>query len=155
MDRFSAATQVAAFFLVAFMISPLAQACEDCERVSQEKPTGRVDVTAAVDAATSFVAKALRNLNLSYNVSVAEGDAAESSPTVAEYAAAFDARDGQRSVELPGFRHRYAWQLTYRDEQPAAVSQPTLVERVQGTDVTLDDSSVIGLRFEFDYGWKR
>lgn len=155
MDRFSAATQVAAFFLVAFMVSPLARACEDCERASQEKPTGRVDVTAAVDAATSFVVKTLRSLYPSYSVSVAEGDAIESSPTVAEYAAAYDARDGQRSVELPGFRHRSAWQLTYRDEEPATLSQPTPLDPVHGSDVTLDDSRVLGLRFEFNYGWKR
>lgn len=156
MDRFSAATQVAAFFLVVLMFSPLARACEDCERVSQEKPTGRVDVTAAVDAASSFVIKALRSLYPSYDVAIVEGDEVDSTPTVAEYAAAYDARDGQASVELPGFRHRYAWQLTYRDEQPAAASlQPTPAERVQGTDVTLDDSWVLGLRFELGYGWKR
>ena len=155
MDRFSAAAQVAAFFLVALMVSPLARACEDCERVSQEKPTGRVDVTAAVDAASSFVVKALRSLYPTYNVSIAEGAAVDAAPTVAEYAAAYDARDGQSSVELPGFRHRYAWQLTYRDEEPTAASQPTRLERVHGADVTLDDSYVIGLRFELDYGWKR
>ncbi|GFE81703.1 hypothetical protein GCM10011487_37030 [Steroidobacter agaridevorans] len=145
MDRFSAAAQVAAFFLVALMASPLARACEDCERTSHEQPTGRVDVTAAVDAATSFVIKALRSLYPSYKVSIVEGDAVDTTPTVAEYAATYDARDGQSSVELPGFRHRYAWQLTYRDE----------ADRVQGADVTLDDSYVLGLRFELDYGWKR
>jgi len=155
MDRFSAAAQVAAFFLFVLMVSPLAHACEDCERTSQGKPTGRVDVTAAVDAATSFVIKALRSLYPSYNVSIVEGEAVDPTPTVAEYAAAYDARDGQTSVELPGFRHRYAWQLTYRDEEPTASLQPAPVERVQGTDVTLDDSWVLGLRFELDYGWKR
>ncbi|WP_129642512.1 hypothetical protein [Peristeroidobacter agariperforans] len=155
MDRFSAAAQVAAFFLVALMASPLARACEDCERTSQKTPTGRVDVTAAVDAATSFVVKALRSLYPSYKVSIVEGEAVDATPTVAEYAADYDARDGQRSVELPGFRHRYAWQLTYRDEPPTALSQSTPAERVQGTDVTLDDSYVLGLRFELDYGWQR
>jgi len=155
MDRFSAATQVAAFFLFVLMISPLAQACEDCERAPHEKPTGRVDVTAAVDAASSFVVKALRSLYPSYSVAIVEGHAFDTTPTVAEYAAAYDARDGQASVELPGFRHRYAWQLTYRDDEPAAVLQPTPLERAQGTDVTLDDSWVFGLRFELDYGWKR
>ena len=155
MDRFSAAAQVAAFFLVALMASPLARACEGCERTSQQKPTGRVDVTAAVDAATSFVIKALRSLYPSYKVSIVEGEAVDTTPTVAEYAATYDARDGQSSVELPGFRHRYAWQLTYRDEPPTALLQPAPAERVQGTDVTLDDSYVLGLRFELDYGWKR
>ncbi|WP_380599745.1 hypothetical protein [Steroidobacter flavus] len=118
-------------------------------------PTGRVDVTAAVDAATSFVIKALRSLYPSYKVSVVEGDAVDATPTVAEYAAAYDARDGQANVELPGFRHRYAWQLTYRDRDPAALLQPEPGERLHGTDVTLDDSWVLGLRFELDYGWKR
>lgn len=160
MDRFSAAAQVAAFFLFALMVSPLARACEDCERTSQEKPTGRVDVTAAVDAATTFVVKALRSLYPSYKVSIVEGEAVDTTPTVAEYAATYDARDGYSTddganVELPGFRHRYAWQLTYRDEAPTALLNPTPAERVQGTDVTLDDSYVLGLRFELDYGWKR
>nr|WP_298719650.1 hypothetical protein [uncultured Steroidobacter sp.] len=155
MDRFWAAVQVAAFFVLVLSISPRAQACEDCERVPADKPTGRVDVTAAVDAATSFVIKTLRGLYPSYDVSIAEGEELDTTPTVAEYAAAYDARDGQSSAELPGFQHRYAWQLTYRDEQPAASSQPMPAERNPGTDVTLDDSSVIGLRFELDYGWKR
>lgn len=154
MDRFSAAAQVAAFFLVALVTSSPARACEDCER-SQAKPTGRVDVTAAVDAATSFVVKALRSLYPSYKVSIVEGEAVDATPTVAEYAAAYDERDGQSSIELPGFRHRYAWQLTYRDEDPVALFQPRSMERVQGTDVALDDSYVLGLRFELDYGWKR
>lgn len=154
MDRFSAAAQVAAFFLL--IVSPLAQACEDCERVSHDQqPTGRVDVTAAVDAATSFVIKALRSLYPSYNVAIVEGDVADTTLSVAEYAAAYDARDGQSNVELPGFRHRYAWQLTYRDDEPAASLQSAPSERFTGTDVTLDDSWVLGLRFELDYGWKR
>lgn len=154
MDRFSAATQVAAFFLL--IASPLVQACEDCEPVSHDPPSvGRVDVTAAVDAASSFVIKALRSLYPAYKVSIAEGDVVDSSPTVAEYAAAYDARDGQANVDLPGFKHRYAWQLTYRDDEPAALLQPEPGERLHGTDVTLDDSWVLGLRFEFDYGWRR
>jgi hypothetical protein len=154
MDRFSAAAQGAAFFLL--IASPLAQACEDCEPVSHDRqPTGRVDVTAAVDAASSFVIKALRSLYPAYKVSIAEGDAADNPPTVAEYAAAFDARDGQANVELPGFKHRYAWQLTYRDDDPSVLLQPTPSERIHGMDVTLDDSWVLGLRFELDYGWKR
>jgi len=155
MDRFSAATQVAAFFLLALMLSPLAQACEDCERAPQQRPVGRVDVTAAVDAASSFVIKALRSLYPSYQVAIVEGGALEATPTVAEYAAAYDARDGQSTVELPGFRHRYAWQLTYRDDPPITSLNATSAERVQSTDVALDDSWVFGLRFELEYGWKR
>ncbi|WP_129776946.1 hypothetical protein [Peristeroidobacter soli] len=112
-------------------------------------------MTAAVDAATSFVIKTLRSLYPSYKVSVVEGDAVEAMPTVAEYAASYDARDGESNEELPGFRHRYAWQLTYRDKDPAALLQPEPGGRFHGTDVTLDDSRVFGLRFELDYGWKR
>jgi hypothetical protein len=154
MDRFSAAAQVAAFFLL--IASPLVHACEGCEPVSQvRQPVGRVDVTAAVDAATSFVLKALRSLRPAYKVSIVEGDAVDTELTVAEYAAAYDARDGQANVELPGFRHRYAWQLTYRDDEPSALLQPTPEDRMYGTDVALDDSYVLGLRFELDYGWKR
>ena len=154
MDRFSAAAQVAAFFLL--VASPLAQACEDCEPASHDRqPTGRVDVTAAVDAASSFVIKALRSLYPTYKVSIAEGDAAETTPTVAEYAAAYDARDGQANVDLPGFQSRYAWQLTYRDDDSSVLLQPAPAERIHGMDVTLDDSRVLGLRFELDYGWKR
>jgi len=154
MDRFSAAAQVAAFFL--FIASPLAQACEDCERGSRDRqPVGQVDVTAAVDAATSFVVKALRSLYPAYKVSIVEGDTADAALNVAEYAAAYDARDRQSNVELPGFRHRYAWQLTYRDDDPSALLQPTPADRIHGTDVALDDSYVLGLRFELDYGWKR
>lgn len=152
MDRFSAAAQVAAFFLL--IASPLAHAqrCEGCER-GDPPVTGRVDVTAAVDAATSFVVNAVRSLHPSYKVSIAEGDAVEATPTVAEYAAAYAARDGHPNDELPGFTHRYAWQLTYRDKDPTALLQ--LDPGARGTDVTLDDSRVLGLRFELDYGWKR
>lgn len=158
MDRVSAAAQVAAFFLVALLTpgaSPRAQACEDCERVSHDRPLGRVDVTAAVDAATSFVIKALRSLYPSYDVSIVEGEALDATVTVAEYAAVYDASDARRAVELPGFRHRYAWQLTYRDEESEALLRPTSAEHLLGTDVILDDSYVLGLRFELDYGWKR
>jgi hypothetical protein len=142
------------------MACPLARACEDCDKTSRAKPTGRVDVTAAVDAATSFVIKALRSLYPSYKVSIIEGDAVATTPSVAEYAAAYDARDGHwnddaGNVELPDFQHRYAWQLTYRDEAPSASLQSMPAERIQGADVTLDDSYVLGLRFELNYGWKR
>jgi hypothetical protein len=153
MGRFPAAAQGAAFFLIAI---PLAQACENCERASAPAPkTVRLDVTAAVDTATSFVIKALRTLKPSYEVLVVEGDELETPPAVAEYAVGYDryeGSDGQRRDELPGFRHRYAWELTYRDEG-LEVARPS--ETRLGTDVTLDDSWVLGLRFELDYGWKR
>lgn len=156
MGRFSAAPQRAAFFLIA-ICSPLAQACENCERAPAAAPkTVRLDVTAAVDTATSFVIKALRTLKPSYEVLVVEGDELETPPSVAEYAVHYleqdDDSDGQRRDELAGFRHRYAWELTYRDEG-LEVARPS--ETMLGTDVTLDDSWVLGLRFELDYGWKR
>ena len=158
MGRFSAASQVAAFFLIA-ICSPLAQACETCDRAPAApiKPTSRnlarLDVTAAVDTATSFVIKAWRSLNPSYDVLIVEGDAPEAPLTEAEYAAAAYAdSDAPRKLELPGFRHRYSWELTYRDEglESAQPSGPA-----PGTEVTLDDSRVLGLRFELAYGWKR
>lgn len=156
MGRFPAAAQGAAFFLVA-IFSSSAQACENCQRAPAAAPkTVRLDVTAAVDTATSFVIKALRTLKPSYEVLVLEGDALEAPPTVAEYAVHYDApvddSDGQRSDELPGFRHRSAWELTYRDEG-LEVARP--FEPMRDTDVTLDDSWVLGLRFELAYGWKR
>ena len=156
MGRFSAAAQGAAFFFIA-IVSSSAQACEKCERAPAVTPkTVRLDVTAAVDTATSFVIKALRTLKPSYEVLVVEGDELEAPPTVAEYAAQYDEQvddsDGQRSDALPGFRHRSAWELTYRDEG-LEVARP--FEPMRGTDVTLDDSWVLGLRFELAYGWKR
>lgn len=153
MGRCSAAAQGAALFLIAICSSPLAQACEDCESARVAK----LDVTSAVDTAISFVVATARKLNPnpSYDVLIVEGDVPDTSPTVAEYAAAYDASDGQRSVELPGFRHRYEWQLTYRDEAAQGASKSSQSERLPNTDVTLDDSWVFGLRFELGYGWKR
>lgn len=151
MGRFSAAAYGAAFFLIAICSSPLAQACEDCEA----RNIASLDVTSAVDTAISFVVATVRKLKPSYDVLIVEGNDAGEPLTVAEYAAAFDARDGQASAELPGFRRRYEWQLTYRDDTAATVAQPSQSERLLGTDVTLDDSWVFGLRFELDYGWKR
>lgn len=155
MGRYSAALRGAAFFLIA-IVSSSAQACEKCEREPATK-TVRLDVTAAVDTATSFVLKALRTLKPSYRVLVVEGDEVETSPpTMAEYAvnyhAAIDDSDGQPAHELPGFQHRSAWELTYRDEG-LEVARP--FEPMRDTDVTLDDSWVLGLRFELAYGWKR
>lgn len=153
MGRCSAAPRGAATFLIAICCSPLAQACEDCE----SRKLAALDVTGAVDTAISFVVATARRLSPSYQVLIVEDQAPPATLTVAEYAAAFDARDGQRSVELPGFRHRSQWQLTYRDDEAEAepASQPSRSEHLPGTDVTLDDSWVFGLRFELDYGWKR
>jgi hypothetical protein len=151
MGRLSAAARVAAFFILAIGSCPLAQACEDC----QPSKTARLDVTSAVDTAISFVVATMRKLHPSYDVQVVEGDALDQPLTVAEYAAAYDARDGQVSAELPGFRHRYEWQLTYRDDGLDGAPKSSQPVRPTGTDVTLDDSSVFGLRFELAYGWKR
>lgn len=154
MGRFSAASRGAAFFLILIaspLAIPFAWACEDCDA----RDTARLDVTSAVDTAVSFVVATFRKLQPSYEVLVVEGEAPASALTVAEYAAAYDARDGQHSVELPGFRHRYEWQLTYRDDGAGSVPQSSQSESLLGTDVTLDDSWVFGLRFELDYGWKR
>lgn len=57
--------------------------------------------------------------------------------------------------ELPRFRHRYEWQLTYRDDAAEDLPQLSQTENLPVANVTLDDSWVFGLRFELDYGWKR
>lgn len=138
MGRFPAAAQVAAFFLIAGCLSPPAQAqdCEDCNRIvtgSSQMPDtwrdlGRLDVADALDSAAS----------------------------VAEYVAAYIADEPAREVEMPDFRRKYHWQLTYRSDAAHAVSsQPAQAERFPGLNTTLDDSWVVGLRFEMDYGWIR
>lgn len=151
MGRLPAVAFGAAFFLIAICCSPVARACENCD----SRKAARLDVTGAVDSAISFVVTTMRKLRPSYEVLIVAGDAAAPLPTVAEYAAAYDGRDGQPSVELPGFKHRYQWQLTYRDELAELAAETSESERLLGTDVTLDDSWVFGLRFELDYGWKR
>jgi hypothetical protein len=151
MGRLLAAPSGVAFFLIAFCSSALARTCEDCGSSN----VARLDVTSAVDTATSFVIATVRKLRPAYDVQIVEGESFDESLSVAEYAAAYDARDGQLSTELPGFRHRYEWQLTYRDDVAANIAQSSRSARRAGTDVTLDDSWVFGLRFELDYGWKR
>lgn len=151
MGHFLAAARVAAFFIVAICSCAPALACEDCE----PRNTARLDVTSAVDAAISFVVATVRKLHPTYDVQIVEGDAVGEPLTVAEYAAAYDARDGQLQAELPGFQHRYEWQLTYRDDGMKDGARASQIQRPPGTDVRLDDSSVVGLRFELDYGWKR
>src|SRR5690349_6756833 len=74
MECFRAVAQVAAFFLIVggSVPSALAQSCDSCERSSEGSPqlphswrnVGQVDVTAAVDTATSFIADAVRRLHL-------------------------------------------------------------------------------------------
>jgi hypothetical protein len=155
MGRWSAVASGAAFFLIAMFSGPLAaQTCEDCAA----RKVVRLDVTAAVDTAISLVATTLRKLRPSYEVTIVEADAPqvpEPTLTVAEYAAAYDAGDGQIQAELPGLQHRYAWELTYRDDGVDHASQLSKFARFRDTDVTLDDTWVFGLRFEWDYGWKR
>lgn len=155
MGRLSAAAYGAAFFLIAVYSSPLAaQACEDCAA----RKVARLDVTAAVDTAISFVVTAMRKLKPSYEVTVVEGEEPAAEPeatlSVAEYAASPDAGDDQAGAELPGFQSRTAWELTYRDDGVDHASQLSKFARVRDTDVTLDDSWVFGLRFELDCGWK-
>lgn len=151
MGHFPAAARAAAFFIVAICFCASAWACEDCE----PRNTARLDVTSAVDAAVSFVVATVRKLHPTYDVQIVEGEAVGAPLTVAEYAADYDARDGQLNPELPGFQHRYEWQLTYRDEGMKNGGRAPHFQRQPGTDVTLDDSWVFGLRFELDYGWKR
>lgn len=189
MGRFLAAAQVAAFFLITGSLSPQAraQACEDCDQRATGSPplpdVGRLDVTVAVESASSFVIDALRSLRLFSrlglapgqvdiiqqpfdgsgsvaiynNVIVSAGDRSVAA-TVAEYVAAYTSDEPVGEAELPGFRRKYLWQLTYRSDAPGAMSaQPAQSERERfpGMNTTLDDSWVVGLRFAMDYGWTR
>ena len=185
MGRFWAATRVVALFLIALSIavgaSPVAHACEACERVplapehraDVPRTNGRVDVTAAVDTATSFIVdQTLRGWRwLSHRgtraaVEITQLDA-ESHPVadisngsdvmtaVADYVAAYDTAEPQPEVRMPSFRREHKWALTYRSDAADAISQPAQSDRFPGMNTTLDDSVVVGLRFEWDYGWTR
>ncbi len=187
MGRFWAATRVVALFLIALFViavggTPVAHACEACERVplSPENPSevsrsiGRVDVTAPVDTATSFIVDTtLRGLRwLSHrgyaraqvDIKQLDGEpetAADISngsdviATLADYVAAYDGVETQQDVRLPSFRREHKWALTYRSDAADAISQPAQSDRFPGMNTTLDDSVVVGLRVEWDYGWTR
>lgn len=184
MKCFRAVAQVAAFFLIvgASIPSALAQSCDDCKRSSAGSPqlpnswrnVGRVDVTAAVDTATSFIADAVRRLHLfafsrpgqvdiaqqtlgvtdgiaTYN-NVIAADVETMTSMAADYVASYEVHEPRG--EMPDFKHKYAWQLTYRDDTDVAPSRSQF-ERLPGMSIALDDSWVVGLRFEVDYGWTR
>lgn len=187
MGRVRAATRVAAFFIVAACSSPLAHACETCERfpLAPENPQlpsvprniGRLDVTAAVDTATSFVIEALRGLRLFPRSGVRRGEVEivqqplgdrPASDVVADIsngsdvtlldvddAEAYIAGDPSPRARMPNFRREHKWALTYRSDAVDAISQPAYSDRFPGMNTTLDDSIVVGLRFELDYGWTR
>lgn len=187
MGRFWAATRVVALFLISICSSPLAQACEACERVplALEKPAdrhiGRLDVTTAVDTATSFVIDKVRGWRWFSRLGVARGEVdiiqqelgteiepdavadiyngsdviADAQLNVADYVAAYDAGDTQQPVRMPNFRREHKWTLTYRSDAADAISQPAQSDRFPGMNTTLDDSVVVGLRFEWEYGWTR
>lgn len=186
MGRFWAATRVVALFLIALFASvtrasPIAHACEACERVplapaqSSDTPRhpGRVDVTTAVDAATSFIAeKTLRGWRWISHLGMSRGDVdvaqLEDEREVADIsngsdviATAVDSLaprfvdDTASSVRMPDFRREHKWALTYRSDAADANSQPPQSDRFPGMNTTLDDSAVVGLRFEWDYGWTR
>jgi hypothetical protein len=184
MGRFWAATRVVALFLSALLIamgsSPVAYACEACERVpiSPANPAetprkiGRIDVTSAVDSATSFiVAKTVHGWRwLSHwgvrrtEVDITQLDAdtvadisngSDVIATSADYLTAYDAVDPQQPVRMPSFRREHKWALTYRSDAVDAISEPAQSDRFPGMNTTLDDSVVVGLRFEWDYGWTR
>jgi hypothetical protein len=81
--------------------------------------------------------------------------------TLAEVSAAYDTgynyAGAQSGAQMPALKHEYSWQLTYRSDVPDGLTpQPDLqLDRYPGMNITLDDSSVVGLRFELDYGWAR
>ena len=181
MGRFWAATRVVALFIMAVSCSPLALACETCERVplAAENPSdvprhlGRVDVTAAVDTATSFIVdKTVRGWRWLAGRGLASGEVdvaqLDAEPDVADisngsdviagavdYLAAYDTAESQQSVSMPSFRREHKWALTYRSDADDAISQPAQSDRFPGMNTTLDDSVVVGLRLEWDYGWTR
>lgn len=177
MGRFWAATQVVALFLTALSTSPLALACEACERVplAAENPAdvprlGRLDVTAAVDTATSFVIEKVRgwrwfsHWGTQAEVDITELDAdavadisngSDVMASIEDYVAAFDTYDALEPSRMPNFRREHKWALTYRDDAADASSPAAHLDRFPGMNTTLDDSVVVGLRFEWDYGWTR
>jgi hypothetical protein len=179
MGRFWAATRVVALFLTALCVHPLALACEACERVplaaenSSERTIGRVDVTAAVDTATSFIVdNTLRSwrwlshwgvtqtevdiTQLDQPDAVADiSNGSDVNATVSDYVAAYDTTESPQAAHLPSFRREHKWALTYRSDAGDAISQPAQSDRFPGMNTTLDDSVVVGLRFEWEYGWTR
>jgi hypothetical protein len=181
MGRFWAATRVVALFLMTVCCSPLAHACETCERVplAAENPSepprhlGRIDVTAAIDTASSFIVeKTVRGWRwfarwggARGQVDVAQLDAEHDVADISngsdvitrsvDYLAAYEAGEAQQPARMPGFRGEHKWALTYRSDAADAISQPAQSDRFPGMNTTLDDSVVVGLRFEWDYGWTR
>jgi hypothetical protein len=187
MGWFWAATRVVALFLIGVCGSPLAWACETCERVplSLEKPSdrhiGRLDVTTAVDTATLFVIDKVRSWRWFSRLGVARGEVdiiqqepgtdieraavadiyngsdviADAQLNVADYAAAYDAGDTRQPLRMPNFKGEHKWALTYRSDAADAISQPAQSDRFPGMNTTLDDSVVVGVRFEWEYGWTR
>jgi hypothetical protein len=181
MGRFWAATRVVALFIMTLCCSSLAHGCEACERVPLAaantsdvlRHLGRVDVTAAVDTATSFI---VENTGRSWRwfarwgVAHGEVDVAQldSEPHVADisngsdviasavdYLSAYQAGEPQQPVRMPSFRREHKWALTYRSDAAEAISQPAQSDRFPAMNTTLDDSVVLGLRFEWEYGWTR
>jgi hypothetical protein len=186
MGRFWAATRVVALFLIALFAiavvgSPVAHACETCERVplAPENPSdvprnlGRLDVTVAVDTATSFVIETVRGWRWLGRWGVARGevdiaqvgtaanavaDISNGSDVIAsaiDYVASYEDVEPQQSVRMPSFRREHKWALTYRSDAADSISQPAQSDRFPGMNTTLDDSVVVGLRFESDFGWTR
>lgn len=187
MGRFWAATRVVALFLSACSLiavgwSPLAYACEACERVplapenasDVPRTLGRVDVTAAVDTASSFIVEKtvrgwrwisrwgvtrtqvdITQLDFAPDAVADISNGSDVIASAADYVAAYDAGETPQSVRMPSFKREHKWALTYRSDAADAISQPAQSDRFPGMNTTLDDSVVVGLRFEWDYGWTR
>jgi hypothetical protein len=159
---------------------------DGAQRPEALRNIGRVDVTAAVDGTASFVMDTLRRLRLFSRFGVAPGQVnvtqqplgegggadegidytnaadqdagSDMARAVSDYVASYTGQHTDvRQIEMPDFRHKYAWQLTYRSDAPGGLApQPdTHLDRFPGMNITLDDSVVVGLRFEMDYGWTR
>jgi hypothetical protein len=133
---------------------------------------GRLDVTTAVDTATSFVVETVRGWRWFTRWGVARGEvdvtqlAAEPPvadisngsdviATAVDYMAAYEDVDPRQQPRMPSFRREHKWALTYRSDAADSISQPAQSDRFPGMNTTLDDSVVVGLRLEWDYGWTR
>jgi len=179
-----AVARAAAFFMIA-VGSPLVQAqsqpCAGCERVELApdgarvpdawRNVGRLDVTAAVDSAAYFVIETLRSLHLFSRFGLAPGQVDVTQQplqglvvaddavtrTINDYVISYADHEQQRQADMPDFRRKYAWQLTYRSDAPGGLAPASDVQldRFPGMNITLDDAWVVGLRFEMDYGWTR
>ena len=178
---FLAATAASPFAHACEACERVPLAAENSRLAGVPRDLGRLDVTMAVDTAASFVIKTVRNWRWFSRFGVASGevditqqdpgtqqalgadisDGSDVIATAGEWSVRLNvAGDGvpddiQPASRMPNFRREHKWALTYRSEAASAISRPAPAERFPGLNATLDDSIVIGLRFDVEYGWTR